>query len=61
VVGQDHRRLLPASALIGALFLLMAEHVARSLGSREIPIGILTAMIGTPAICNVFWQTRAKG
>ena len=49
VIGADHRILLPATVLSGALFLLLADNVARlALSPSEIPIGILTAMVGVP-------------
>ena len=49
IIGADHRFLLPATAIIGALFLLLADTVARViLQPSELPIGILTAMVGIP-------------
>ena len=49
VVGPDHRRLLPATALFGALLLLLADTVARTaLAPAEIPVGIITAAVGGP-------------
>ena len=49
VVGADHRRLLPAAALFGAAFLVVADTIARSaLGPRQLPVGVLTALIGVP-------------
>ncbi|HWQ40895.1 MAG TPA: iron chelate uptake ABC transporter family permease subunit [Desulfosporosinus sp.] len=49
IVGPDHRILLPLSTLAGAIFLLWADTVARSIiPSREIPIGVITAFIGAP-------------
>jgi iron complex transport system permease protein len=49
VVGPDHRRLLPATALFGALLLLVADTVARTaLAPAEIPVGIITAAAGGP-------------
>jgi len=49
LVGPDHRRLLPASALFGAVLLLVADTVARSvLAPAEIPVGIITAVSGGP-------------
>ncbi len=49
VVGPDHRRLLPASALFGALLLLLADTVARTaMAPAEIPVGIITAAVGGP-------------
>ena len=46
--GNDYRRLLPASMLLGALFLLLVDDVSRGLLATEIPIGILTGFIGAP-------------
>ena len=49
VVGTDHRRVIPVSGLCGALFLLWADALARTLlYNTELPIGILTAMVGAP-------------
>jgi iron complex transport system permease protein len=49
LVGPDHRVLLPASLLAGASLLLLADLVARlMLAPAELPIGIVTALIGAP-------------
>lgn len=49
LVGPDHRRLLPAAALFGALLLLVADTVARTaMAPAEIPVGIITAAAGGP-------------
>ena len=49
LVGPDHRRLLPTVALFGALLLLVADTVARTvLAPAEIPVGIITAVAGGP-------------
>lgn len=48
LVGADHRHLLPASALGGAIFMIVADTIARTLIATEIPVGIITAMVGTP-------------
>jgi iron complex transport system permease protein len=49
VTGPDHRILLPSSALVGAIFLVWADVVARTaLAPREIPVGIITAFVGAP-------------
>ncbi len=48
-LGPDHRYLLPASALLGGLFLLVADMLARTLiAPAELPIGLLTSIIGGP-------------
>ncbi|WP_407518805.1 FecCD family ABC transporter permease [Methylobacterium oryzisoli] len=49
LVGPEHRRLLPASALLGAALLVLADVAARLVASpAELPIGIVTALIGAP-------------
>ena len=48
LVGNDARALLPASFLLGGLFLLLVDDLARSLYTTELPLGILTAVIGAP-------------
>lgn len=49
IVGSDHRLVLPASALFGAAFLIGCDLVARTvLSSGELPVGIVTALIGGP-------------
>ncbi len=49
VVGADHRRLVPAAALFGGAFLVTADTFARTLLSpRQLPVGVLTALIGVP-------------
>lgn len=50
VVGARHHRLLPISALVGAIFLVWVDTVARTLfDPREVPVGIITAIVGVPA------------
>jgi len=48
LVGEDHRVLIPASALIGAAYLTFVDTLARTLTAAEIPLGVLTALIGAP-------------
>jgi len=48
VWGPDYRFLIPISTLTGAIFLMVADAVARSAFSQEIPIGIITAFCGAP-------------
>ncbi|MGI5878922.1 MAG: FecCD family ABC transporter permease [Christensenellales bacterium] len=49
IFGPDHRRLVPLSALVGAVFMLIMDTLARTLAAPlEIPVGILTAMCGGP-------------
>jgi iron complex transport system permease protein len=58
IVGPDNRILLPASALIGAIYLLIADDVARLLFGVEIPIGILTSLVGIPFFAFVLRKAR---
>lgn len=48
LVGPDHKKLLPVTVLLGAAYLLLIDDIARNISSVEIPIGILTAIIGAP-------------
>ncbi|MDK2808541.1 MAG: iron complex transport system permease protein [Clostridiales bacterium] len=48
MVGNDYRYLMPATMLFGATFLLLVDNVSRNLLSTEIPLGILTAVVGAP-------------
>ena len=48
LIGSDNRGLLPCSMLLGGAFLLLVDDVSRNLLATEIPIGILTAVVGAP-------------
>ena len=48
LVGPDFRVLLPASLFLGAAFLVVIDTVARTASTVEVPLGILTAVIGAP-------------
>ncbi|MEQ9331855.1 iron ABC transporter permease [Thalassobaculum sp.] len=48
LVGPGFGRLLPVAALLGALYMLVVDTLARSIGTAEVPLGILTAAIGAP-------------
>jgi iron complex transport system permease protein len=61
LVGPDSRLLLPASALAGALLLLTADTVTRAWLPHEVPIGVLTALIGGPFFCHVFRRRQLGG
>lgn len=58
--GSNFRWLLPASMLTGALFLLLVDDVSRNLFAVEIPIGILTAMIGAPFFLYLIFKGGRK-
>lgn len=48
LVGNNHKYLLPASMLFGAIFLLLVDNISRNLMATEIPLGILTSLLGAP-------------
>lgn len=48
LVGPDHKNLLPATICLGAAFLLLVDNISRTILITEVPIGILTALIGAP-------------
>ncbi len=58
LVGPDFRRLIPVSAVLGASFLLLVDDIARTITAAEIPLGILTAIIGAPFFAYLL--TRKK-
>ena len=58
-IGPSHRVLIPLSAILGALFLLLADSISRLALSVEIPIGILTSLIGIPIFVIVLKNARA--
>jgi len=58
--GPDNRRLLPVCFLAGAILMLSADTVTRALLPVEIPIGVLTALIGGPAFCWIFRKNQMR-
>jgi len=60
-LGPDHRLLLPASALAGGVFVVMADLLARTLMAPvEIPVGVITAIIGAPIFLYLLRRTRRE-
>ncbi|HEX5096114.1 MAG TPA: iron ABC transporter permease [Acidimicrobiia bacterium] len=61
VAGPGHRLLLPASALGGAALLVVADLIARTIAApAEVPLGVLTALIGSPFFFWLLRRTRAR-
>ena len=58
IVGPDYAKLLPVSAVIGAVYLLLVDDLARLAGPLELPLGILTALIGAPFFIVLMARTR---
>jgi iron complex transport system permease protein len=61
LVGPDHRVLLPAAALLGASYMLLVDLMARSLIAVEIPLGVLTAVVGAPVFLILLHRTQSEG
>lgn len=61
LVGADHQRLLPVAGVIGAIYLLMVDNLARTVTTAEIPLGIITALIGVPVFAVILRKLHAKG
>jgi len=60
VIGADHRALLPASGLLGAILLIFADMIARTIAApAELPIGIITAAIGAPFFLWMLLRRRS--
>ncbi|MFB2551972.1 FecCD family ABC transporter permease [Ensifer soli] len=61
LVGVRHGVLLPASALIGAVFMILADILSRTLiPGQVLPIGVITALVGAPAFAVILGQRRAR-
>jgi iron complex transport system permease protein len=59
--GPDHRHLLPLSILIGAGFLILADLVSRTIiAPSELPIGVITALIGAPVFALILMRNRKE-
>lgn len=58
ITGPNHRILIPASFLCGSIFLLLVDNLVRSISTVEVPIGILTAIIGAPFF--IFFLKKSK-
>jgi len=59
VAGPGHARLLPLSALAGSVFLVWVDTLARTvLDPQEVPVGVVTSLIGVPAFVAVLYRTR---
>lgn len=58
ILGPDHRFVLPAATMMGGIYLLVCDTLARTLTSAEIPISIITSLLGSPYL---FYLLRTKG
>jgi len=58
MLGPDHRYVIPAAAMLGGSYLLVCDTMARTLTSAEIPVGIITSILGAPYL---FYLLRTRG
>ena len=58
LVGPDNRVLLPVSVLLGAIYLLVMDNLSRLIFPVEIPLGILTAILGIPVFAAALRSSR---
>lgn len=61
LVGNDNKVLIPVSLSLGAVFLVIVDDVSRTLTGAEIPLGILTALIGGPFFVYLLKKTKGGG
>ncbi len=61
LVGPDHRRLLPVTLVLGGIFLLGVDGAARTLSQAEVPLGILTGLIGAPVFALLLLRMGWRG
>ncbi len=59
VVGPDHKFLLPASICLGASFLMLIDNIARTLLPGEIPLGVLTGLVGVPILILLLRRSQS--
>lgn len=60
--GPDHKHLLPLSMLVGSGFLILADLLARTIiAPTELPIGVITSLIGAPAFAFILLKRRREG
>ncbi len=59
ITGPNHKRLLPGSLFTGAIFLMLADLISRTiLNPRELPIGVVTSIVGASLFIYIFYKTR---
>jgi iron complex transport system permease protein len=62
LVGSDHRILIPAATLFGGLFLVLSDTLARTvLSPQQLPVGVITALLGVPLFLLLLNRARLKG
>lgn len=61
LVGPRHSRLLPTSAVVGAVFMVWVDAIARTVfAPQEVPVGVVTALVGVPAFAVILFRMRTS-
>ncbi len=58
--GPDHENLIPVSALTGGIFFMIIDTLGRTISAQEIPLGILTALVGAPLFIGLLIRSRGE-
>ena len=58
LVGSSNRRVIPCSCLVGAIFMLLVDTATRTIGITEMPVSIMTGIIGAPFFCYLLYKKR---
>lgn len=61
ITGANHARLLPVSMLSGGIYMILVDTIARTASYGEIPIGVLTALLGAPIFGWLLYRSQMKG
>ena len=61
ISGPNHGRLLPVSILLGGLYMLLVDNIARTATTAEIPVGIITSLIGVPVFAVLLRRLQSRG
>jgi len=61
LVGPNHKQMLPITITLGGLFMLLADDIARSITAAELPISIVTSLIGAPLFAFLLYKNRGSG
>ena len=61
ITGNDNRRLLPVAIATGASFMMLIDLISRTITAQEIPLGILTSLIGAPFFVYLLKKTKGGG
>ena len=61
ITGPDHKDMIPVAILLGGIFMLFTDNITRSFATFEIPIGIITSLLGAPFFAFLLYKNRKSG